>query len=265
MLATDWRAPKRGRAVEAPAELGAVVEEVHDDFCGEIVAVDRDLHTVTLEDRRTKRRTFPLGPGFLLEGKPVILCRPRARKPPRSRRVRRPARSPSTARRPAWPGRAGSTSRAGTTPSSWRRSGATTCGSRAWSWSTSAASTTWPTTCVTSVPARTAGSGCWSTTSCPARRRAGSPTRSSARRSASTCSSSATRSSTSGRRSSPNGSGSSAGPRCPRNIEWKKGVCQRSAGRTATRPTSRGRGGRSCRRSRPTTTSIRRCSGGSRS
>ena len=76
VLATDWRAPKRGRAVEAPAELGAVVEEVTTDWCGEIVAVDRDLHTVTLEDRREKRRTFPLGPGFLLDGKPVILVAP---------------------------------------------------------------------------------------------------------------------------------------------------------------------------------------------
>ena len=68
VLSTDWRAPKRGRAVEAPAELGAVVEEVTTDWCGEIVAVDRDLHTVTLEDRRGKRRTSRSGPGFLLEG-----------------------------------------------------------------------------------------------------------------------------------------------------------------------------------------------------
>jgi len=76
VLSTDWRAPKRGRAVEAPAEPGSVVEEVTTDWCGEIVGVDRDLHTVTLEDRRGKRRTFPLGPGFLLEGKPVILTAP---------------------------------------------------------------------------------------------------------------------------------------------------------------------------------------------
>ena len=76
MLATDWRVPQRGRAVEAAAELGAVVEEVTTDWCGEIVAVDRDLHTVTLEDRRAKRRSFPLGPGFLLEGRPVILTAP---------------------------------------------------------------------------------------------------------------------------------------------------------------------------------------------
>ena len=77
VLSGDWRAPKRGRAVETPAELGAVVEEVTTDWVGEIVAVDRDLHTLTLEDRRERRRTFPLGPGFLLEGKPVILTAPK--------------------------------------------------------------------------------------------------------------------------------------------------------------------------------------------
>ncbi|GAA3829599.1 DUF3097 domain-containing protein [Nocardioides panacisoli] len=76
VLSTDWRKPRNGRAVEAAAEIGAVVEEVTTDWCGEIVAVDRDLHTLTLEDRRGKRRTFPLGPGFLLEGKPVILTAP---------------------------------------------------------------------------------------------------------------------------------------------------------------------------------------------
>jgi hypothetical protein len=76
ILATDWRAPRRGRATEAPARIGDVVEEVTTDWCGEIVAVDRDLDTLTLEDRRGKRRTFPLGPGFLLEGKPVILTAP---------------------------------------------------------------------------------------------------------------------------------------------------------------------------------------------
>jgi hypothetical protein len=77
VLSGDWRAPRRGRAVEAPAEIGAVVEEVTTDWVGEIVAVDRDLHTLTLEDRRQRRRTFPLGPGFLLEGRPVVLVAPR--------------------------------------------------------------------------------------------------------------------------------------------------------------------------------------------
>jgi hypothetical protein len=76
VLNTDWRAPKRGRAVEIDADKGLVVEEVTTDWCGEIVAVERDLMTVVLEDRRGKRRTFPLGPGFLLEGVPVILVPP---------------------------------------------------------------------------------------------------------------------------------------------------------------------------------------------
>jgi hypothetical protein len=76
VLATDWRAPRRGRAVETEAAKGLVVEEVTTDWCGEVVAVERDLMTVTLEDRHGRRRTFPLGPGFLLEGAPVVLVPP---------------------------------------------------------------------------------------------------------------------------------------------------------------------------------------------
>ena len=82
VLSGDWRAPKNGRATEATADLGLVVEEVMTDFVGEIVQVDRDLDVVTLEDRRRRRRTFPLGPGFLLEGKPVILVAPVRRAAP---------------------------------------------------------------------------------------------------------------------------------------------------------------------------------------
>ena len=87
VLAGDWRAPKNGRAVPADAELGAVVEEVMTDFVGEIVAVERDLGTLTLEDRRGKRRTFPLGPGFLLEGRPVILVAPARQGPAKAKRT----------------------------------------------------------------------------------------------------------------------------------------------------------------------------------
>jgi hypothetical protein len=76
VLATDWRKPKNGRSIEKTAELGLVIEEVQTDFCGEIVKVERDLGTLILEDRRQKRRTFPLGPGFLLDGVPVILVAP---------------------------------------------------------------------------------------------------------------------------------------------------------------------------------------------
>ena len=82
VLASDWRVPARGRATPTEAALGLVVEEVMTDFCGEIVTVDRDLGTLTLEDRRGTRRSFPLGPGFLLEGRPVVLTPPVTRPAP---------------------------------------------------------------------------------------------------------------------------------------------------------------------------------------
>jgi Protein of unknown function (DUF3097) len=86
ILGSDWRAPARGRATPAEATPGLVVEEVMTDWCGEIVAVDRDLGVLTLEDRRGRRRTFPLGPGFLVEGRPVILAAPVTRAAPAASR-----------------------------------------------------------------------------------------------------------------------------------------------------------------------------------
>lgn len=87
VLSGDWRAPRNGRAVEAEATPGLVVEEVTTDWCGEIVKVERDLDTVTLEDRHGKRRTFPLGPGFLLEGRPVVLVAPTRKGPAKPTRT----------------------------------------------------------------------------------------------------------------------------------------------------------------------------------
>ena len=59
VLAGDWKKPKNGRAVESPAEIGAVVEEVTTDWCGEVVAGDRDRHPRTREDRRGQRPPVP--------------------------------------------------------------------------------------------------------------------------------------------------------------------------------------------------------------
>jgi hypothetical protein len=87
VLATDWRAPQRGRAIEVAGEIDMVLEEVTTDFCGAVVRLDRDLGTVELEDRRGRRRTFPLGPGFLLEGRPVILRPPKRPAPQRQSRT----------------------------------------------------------------------------------------------------------------------------------------------------------------------------------
>lgn len=87
VLAAGWR--EHGRRaipqVEATAEL--VVEVVADGYCGAVVGVASGL--VELEDRTGRRRLFPLGPGFLLDGQDVVLTRPAA------------ASKPATARRTA--------------------------------------------------------------------------------------------------------------------------------------------------------------------
>jgi hypothetical protein len=69
------------------AAVGLVVEDASTDWCGEIVRVEHDLGTVLLEDRHGVRRSFPLGPGFLLEGRPVILRAPERPAPTPSRRT----------------------------------------------------------------------------------------------------------------------------------------------------------------------------------
>ncbi|KFF60531.1 hypothetical protein JF66_04090 [Cryobacterium sp. MLB-32] len=74
VLSPGWQ--KVGRIViptqEATREL--VVEEVATGFCGAVMRVEKNI--VTLEDRHGKLRLFPLGSGFLLEGKPVTLVAP---------------------------------------------------------------------------------------------------------------------------------------------------------------------------------------------
>jgi hypothetical protein len=78
VLAGDWRAPARGRSRPVAAEAGLVVEDVETGWCGAVVAVEKagGMHVVHLEDRHGRRRGFPLGPGFLLDGDPVVLVAP---------------------------------------------------------------------------------------------------------------------------------------------------------------------------------------------
>ena len=87
VLSDDWRKPPRGRSEDAVAERGLVVEEAVTGFCGEIMRVERDLGTVELEDRRLVRKVFPLGPGFLLEGRPVVLVAPPGASPSKPTRT----------------------------------------------------------------------------------------------------------------------------------------------------------------------------------
>ena len=65
-----------------------VLEDRETGFVGAAVAVEKSggRHIVVLEDRRGVRRGFPLGGGFWLEGRPVIVDPPR----PRTRAPRGP-------------------------------------------------------------------------------------------------------------------------------------------------------------------------------
>lgn len=61
--------------MEHPADKGLVVEEPTSGFVGAVVRIGNNR--VELEDRNGRIRSFPMGPGFLVEGKPVILTVPK--------------------------------------------------------------------------------------------------------------------------------------------------------------------------------------------
>lgn len=75
-------APPTGRSsIPTPAETGLVVEEVGTGWVGAVVRTEKSggMHVVVLEDRRGRTRTFPLGPGFWVDGAPVELVAPAGR------------------------------------------------------------------------------------------------------------------------------------------------------------------------------------------
>ncbi len=76
VLAAGRRKP---RSTEHPAEPGLVVEDAQTGYVGAVVRVE--YGRVDLEDRHGHVRGFPLGPGYLLEGRPVILTAPRRAAP----------------------------------------------------------------------------------------------------------------------------------------------------------------------------------------
>lgn len=84
VLSGDWRAHGRTRSREQTADPGLVVEDLETGWCGAVVRVEKagGMHVVHLEDRHGKTRAFRLGPGFLVEGQPVVLTAPRAASAP---------------------------------------------------------------------------------------------------------------------------------------------------------------------------------------
>ncbi|MET0780404.1 MAG: DUF3097 domain-containing protein [Microbacterium sp.] len=76
VLAAGWRDAGRRAVPRIAASGDLVVEVAADGFCGAVVGVASGL--VELEDRHGRRRLFPLGPGFLVDGADVVLTAPTA-------------------------------------------------------------------------------------------------------------------------------------------------------------------------------------------
>jgi len=69
--------PRRRQIPEIAATPDVVAEDPLSGFCGAVVVCSSTA--VTLEDRKGRRRLFPLAPGaFLVDGRQVTLVRPRA-------------------------------------------------------------------------------------------------------------------------------------------------------------------------------------------
>lgn len=74
VLAAGWRSRHVREVARVPAERELVVEVADDGFCGAVTAVRSGA--VELEDRHGRRRLFPLGAGFLVDGVDVVLVPP---------------------------------------------------------------------------------------------------------------------------------------------------------------------------------------------
>ncbi len=70
---------RKPRSAEVPVEIGMVVEDAQSGYVGAVVRIE--FGRMELEDRGGRRKPFPVGPGYLVDGKPVILTEPRRRAP----------------------------------------------------------------------------------------------------------------------------------------------------------------------------------------
>lgn len=74
VLARGWRERTVRRLAQVEASADLVVEVADDGFCGAVVGLSSGM--VELEDRHGRRRLFPLGAGFLVDGADVVLVAP---------------------------------------------------------------------------------------------------------------------------------------------------------------------------------------------
>ena len=79
VLARDPHSSRKTRSVELPIELGMVVEDAQSGYVGAVVRIE--YGRMELEDRHGRTKPFPIGPGYLVDGEPVILTAPRRPSP----------------------------------------------------------------------------------------------------------------------------------------------------------------------------------------
>ena len=76
---------KKPRSTDVPVEMGMVVEDAQTGYVGAVVRIE--YGRMELEDRHGRRKPFPVGPGYLIDGRPVILIPPRQGIPKTSART----------------------------------------------------------------------------------------------------------------------------------------------------------------------------------
>lgn len=74
VLAQGWQRAGKPTATPTPVTKDLVLEEPTSGFVGAVVTWENG--SVVLEDRKGRRRSFPFGPHFWLDGKPVDLTPP---------------------------------------------------------------------------------------------------------------------------------------------------------------------------------------------
>lgn len=79
VLARNPHERTRVRSTQRPVEIGMVVEDAQSGFVGAVVRIE--YGRMDLEDRNGRVRGFPVGPGYLIDGAPVILTPPRRAAP----------------------------------------------------------------------------------------------------------------------------------------------------------------------------------------
>ncbi|MGF2948411.1 DUF3097 family protein [Microbacterium alcoholitolerans] len=74
VLADGWRERGAVKAADVAATKDLVVEVADDGYCGAVTRIESGM--VELEDWKGRRRSFPLGGGFMIDGRPVRLVVP---------------------------------------------------------------------------------------------------------------------------------------------------------------------------------------------